>query len=124
MNFDEYFSKRNELTIRVLTDVPDASAESPDARFAAIGASCLALAVALTVWASITLTDAGYFARTATFFEFLLLAGASILIATNLANAWVPRLRVKTREALKERTVVRLIDADRAIARKLAGRAG
>jgi hypothetical protein len=121
MNFDEYFAKRNELTMRVLLDLPESVASRGDARFAAIGGACILAAAGIHVWASRSLVDPGYFSRTSTFLALMLFAGMGILITAQVAEFWLAHFRIRTRELLRERTVSRLITADRFIAQRLAG---
>ena len=100
--------------------MPEIAAAKADSRFVGIGAMCLVAAAGLEVWASYWLIDPGYFARTSVFLEFVLLAGVCVLVTTSVTDAWLTRLRVKARETLRERTVARLISADRFIAHGLS----
>lgn len=124
MNFDDYLAKRSDLRLRVLVEVPEPPATTVDQRLVAIGGACLLVAVALHTWASRALIDPGYFARTSLFLLCFLLAGAVVLTVASFASAGLTGSRTRARESLKERTVARLIHADRAVVRQLAGARG
>ena len=122
MNFDEYFGNHNELALRVLVELPESGAASGDRHVALIGGGCIAAAAAMYVWALQALADPGYFARASTFLAYMLLAGTLILIASKFAESWLMQVRIRTRELVRERTVSRLITADRVVAQRLAER--
>ena len=124
MNFDQYFQTRADLTTRVLLD---ASGERPfaiDWRFYGAGLVCLVSATALVLWLSVNQSDAGYFARTTTFLEFVLLAGLWLLTIAQAADFLLVRFAISSREAVKEKTLRQLLNVDVALARRLADGSG
>lgn len=124
MNFDDYFARRNDLTVRVLVEVPEVAALPGDRRLVGVGGACLLAAAGMQAWALQALTDPGYFSRTSTFVACMLLAGVCILVATKVAVSCLTGYRIRTRETSRERTVASLISADRMIAQKLASPKG
>lgn len=118
MDFDQYFKTRTDLTARVLLDSSGVHLEVNRLLLGA-GSACIAIAIAVQLWASTTLSDAGYFARTTTFSQFVLLAGTWLLSATLTAAFLLARTSVVSREVTRQKTMRQLIVEDANLARTL-----
>jgi hypothetical protein len=122
MDFDQYLNARTDLTTRVLLDDAGARPFTTDWRLLAAGSACITAAIALQIWASVNQPDAGYFARTTTFSQFVLLTGL-LLISMALGAAFLlARLLISSREATKQKTLRQLLMVDGALARTIATR--
>ena len=123
MDFDQYFKARSDLAAHVLLDATPTGPLIADWRFQSAGLACIAGSAAMQLWASVSLVDAGYFARTTTFLDFVLLAGVWLLSIALAGNIQVARTAISSRETTKEKTLRQLLIVDGALARRLADRA-
>ncbi len=122
MNFDQYFRDRGELVTRVLLEPRTARAFPADWRFFGAGVACLMAAPTIEIWASISQSDPGFFARTSTFLMFLLLAGLWLLSLGLASDFLLSRLAVSSHNAVKEKTLHHLLKIDASLAHKLLGK--
>lgn len=73
-------------------------------------------------WASGTQSDAGYFARTSTFLQFVLVAGIWLLTIAQAAHFLLARVVVSSRDAVREKTLAKLLKIDNALAHRVLQR--
>ncbi len=116
MNFDQYFKTRAELAGRALLDPPADKLLAPDWRFYVAGLLCVAVAVMAVLWASVTQADAGFFARTTSFLGVVLFTGVWLLTMAQVAHVFLARTAVKSRDAVREKTITQLLKIDSAVA--------
>lgn len=122
MDIDQYFKNHAELTARALSDRSTDKLFVPDWRFYVAGLVCVAVATAAELWASSTHSDAGFFARTSTFLEFVLLAGIWLLTIAQAAHFLLARVVVRSRDSVREKTLAQLLKIDNALAHKVLQR--
>jgi hypothetical protein len=122
MNFDQYFRERSDMVARVLLETSIEKSSSRDWRVFSAGVACVASAVVIHVWASHSLIDPGFFARTSTFLSFMLFAGIWLLSLAQGADVLVARVAATSRASLIEKTLGQLLKVDGTIAHKLSAR--
>lgn len=122
MNFDQYFRERSDMVARVLLETTIERPSSRDWRVFAAGVACVASAVAMQVWASHSLIDPGFFARTSAFLTFMLFAGIWLLSLAQGADVLIARFAATSRVSLAEKTLGQLLKVDGTIAHKLSNR--
>lgn len=118
MDVDNYFRIRAHLTRQVLSDGSEDKLLAADWRFYLAGLLCIAGAAAAVLWTSITQTDAGFFARTTLFLGFVLFAGVWLLTVAQAAHVSLARVAVRSRDAVRERTLAQLLKIDGGLAHK------
>lgn len=112
MDVDQYLRDRTDLISRVLLEPPCSKLLAPEWRFYAAGSTCLTLALAAEIWAALALVDPGYFARVTLFLIFVLIAGTLILAAQRLSDFLLARAIVRSRDAVKQNTLGRMLDIE------------
>lgn len=122
MDIDQYFKTRADLAGRALSECDADRLLAPDWRFFVAGLLCVATATIAVLWASVTQSDAGFFARTTTFLGFVLLAGIWLLTVAQVAHVSLARVVVTSRDTVREKTLTQLLKIDSSLAHKVLQR--